>query len=364
MAPNNARWRILIPGCARFGFIARVRTLLPKLMSHENLLQVEGLSRFYGPLQAVKNISFEVRQGEVLGFLGPNGAGKTTTMQMLTGNLAPSQGRITVAGHDLLEDPRAAKAAIGYLPEQPPVYRDLTVDEYLDYCAALNRIERSKRRAARDAAKQKCGLAEVGRRLIGNLSKGYQQRVGIAQAIIHLPPVIILDEPTAGLDPIQIREIRHLVRELGKEHSVILSTHILTEVQTVCNHVQIINKGELVLNVSSDDLAQRLQLSVLTLRFRNPPDSTAIATLPGVKNVENTDGGSLRVYHDPSNDPTEALVKQSVEQNWGLAALIPQRATLEDIFLELTQDDGAPAEATATRAAAQAPQQTGGQAPP
>jgi ABC-2 type transport system ATP-binding protein len=328
-------------------------------MNHATLLQVEGLSRFYGSLQAVKNISFEVRQGEVLGFLGPNGAGKTTTMQMLTGNLAPSQGRITVAGHDLLEDPRTAKAAIGYLPEQPPVYRDLTVDEYLDYCAALNRIARSKRRTARDAAKDKCGLGEVGRRLIGNLSRGYQQRVGIAQAIIHLPPVIILDEPTAGLDPIQIREIRHLVRELGKEHSVILSTHILTEVQTVCNHVQIINKGELVLNVSSDELAQRMQSSVLTLRYRNMPDLAAIAKLTGVKNVESTDDGSLRVYHEPSTDPAEALVKLSVEQNWGLAALIPQRATLEDIFLELTRDDSAHTEAAAPHRDVQVPRQAG-----
>jgi len=328
-------------------------------MQHTTLLQVDGLSRFYGPLQAVKNISFEVRQGEVLGFLGPNGAGKTTTMQMLTGNLAPSQGRITVTGHDLLEDPRAAKAAIGYLPEQPPVYRDLTVDEYLDYCAALNRIERSKRRVARDAAKDKCGLSEVGRRLIGNLSKGYQQRVGIAQAIIHLPPVIILDEPTAGLDPIQIREIRHLVRELGKEHSVILSTHILTEVQSVCSHVQIINKGELVLNVSSDDLAQRMQSSVLTLRFRNTPDLAAIAIITGVKNVESTDGGSLRVYHELSTDPTEALVKCSVEQNWGLAALIPQRASLEDIFLELTKGEATHTEAAAARGDTPVPREAG-----
>ena len=328
-------------------------------MNQSTLLQVEGLSRFYGPLQAVKNISFEVRQGEVLGFLGPNGAGKTTSMQMLTGNLAPSQGRITVAGHDLLEDPRAAKAAIGYLPEQPPVYRDLTVDEYLDYCAALNRIARGKRRAARDAAKEKCGLSEVSRRLIGNLSKGYQQRVGIAQAIIHLPPVIILDEPTAGLDPIQIREIRNLVRELGKEHSVILSTHILTEVQTVCNHVQIINKGELVLNVSSDELAQRMQSSVLTLRLRNTPDLATIAKLAGVKNVERAEGGSLRVYHDPSSDPTEVLVKLSVEQNWGLAALIPQRASLEDIFLELTKDDNTQVETAATHRDVRVPREAG-----
>ena len=327
-------------------------------MRDETLLGVTGLSRFYGELQAVKNITFNVRQGEVLGFLGPNGAGKTTTMQMLTGNLAPSQGRITIAGHDLLEDPRAAKAAIGYLPELPPLYRDLSVDEYLDHCAALHRLARPKRRAAREAAKQKCGLLEVGRRLIGNLSKGYQQRVGIAQAIIHLPPVIILDEPTAGLDPIQIREIRHVIRELGKEHSVILSTHILPEVQSVCNHVQIIHKGELVLNDSIEGLAQRMQASVLAVTFRRPPwmaevretqeqfsrqtpELKLLAKLAGVKKIENLDDGSLRVYHEPSNDPTEALVKLAMDKNWGIVQITPQRATLEDIFVELTTDDSA-----------------------
>ncbi len=308
-------------------------------MNRDTLLKVEGLSRFYGPLQAVKNISFEIRQGEVLGFLGPNGAGKTTTMQMLTGNLAPSAGSVTVAGHDLLEDPRAAKAAIGYLPEQPPVYRELTVDEYLDYCAALNRLPRDQRRAAREAAKDKCGLSAVGRRLIGNLSKGYQQRVGIAQAIIHLPPVIILDEPTSGLDPIQIREIRQLIAALGRDHSVILSTHILPEVQSVCTRVQIINKGELVLSDSIDGLAQRMQSSVLTASFRRAPEPAAVAALPGVKSAERGASGELRLYHDPATDPAEALVALAVEKNWGLHALVPQRATLEDIFVELTTED-------------------------
>jgi len=314
---------------------------------NQTLLQVEGLSRFYGPLQAVKPISFEVRQGEVLGFLGPNGAGKTTTMQMLTGNLAPSAGSVTIAGHDLLEDPRAAKAAVGYLPEQPPVYRELSIDEYLDYCAALNRIERGQRRAAREAAKEKCGLTQVGRRLIGNLSKGYQQRVGIAQAIIHLPPVIILDEPTAGLDPIQIREIRHLIRDLGRDHSVILSTHILPEVQSVCTRVQIINKGELVLSDSIEGLAQRMQSSMLTVRFRAAPDPDTLSRLSGITKCESRDDGSWRLYHDPAVDPAEALVKLSVERNWGLTALIPQQASLEDIFVELTTEEAQPAEAMA-----------------
>lgn len=310
-------------------------------MNRAPLLAVEGLSRSYGTLEAVKNISFEVQQGEVLGFLGPNGAGKTTTMQMLTGNLAPSRGSVSVAGHDLRDDPRAAKTALGYLPEQPPVYRDLSVDEYLDYCAALHRIARPQRRAARENAKAKCGLTEVGLRLIGNLSKGYQQRVGIAQAIIHLPPVIILDEPTAGLDPIQIREIRNLIRDLGREHSVILSTHILPEVQSVCSRVQIIHKGTLVLSDSIDGLARRMQASVLAVTFSNPPDLRLLRELPGVKNIETLDDGSLHLYHEPAASPAEAVVKLAAEKNWGLTQLTPQRATLEDIFVSLTTEDHA-----------------------
>ena len=169
------------------------------------LVDVKDVSRSYGNIRAVKNLSFSIRKGEVLGFLGPNGAGKTTTMQIISGNLAADEGSVTIAGHDLLQQPKAAKAALGYLPEQPPLYRELTVNEYLDYCAALNRIARKQRKEARERAKESTGLLDVGGRLIANLSKGFQQRVALAQAIIHSPPVIILDEPTIGLDPIQIR---------------------------------------------------------------------------------------------------------------------------------------------------------------
>src|SRR5512143_1266958 len=223
-------------------------------MSNDTLIKVEHLVRYYGPQCAVNGVSFEVKRGEVLGFLGPNGAGKSTTMQMITGNLAPTAGRITINGIDILDKPKEAKAALGFLPEQPPVYRELTVDEYLRYCARLNRIAKGEIAKAMNNAKERCGLADVGKRLIGNLSKGYQQRVGIAQAIIHRPDVVILDEPTVGLDPIQIREIRKLIRELGGEHSVILSTHILPEVQATCNRVQIINKGQLVLSDNIEGL--------------------------------------------------------------------------------------------------------------
>ncbi|MFL6622774.1 MAG: ABC transporter ATP-binding protein [Sulfurifustaceae bacterium] len=321
-------------------------------MTETILAEVQNLSRYYGNLKAVNEVSFTLRQGEILGFLGPNGAGKTTTMQVLSGNLAPSGGTVRIAGHDLLDEPKAAKAALGYLPEQPPVYRDLTVDEYLDYCAALHRIPRARRIDARETAKAKCGLADVGRRLIGNLSKGYQQRVGIAQAIIHLPPLVILDEPTIGLDPIQIREIRTLIRELGKDHGVILSTHILPEVQATCDRVQIISKGNLVLTDSIDGLSRHLKSAALIAAFRNPPAASEIERLPGVRSVEMQDGGRVRVLHDPEQDPSEHLVRIATERNWGLKEIAPERASLEQIFVELTTTEPAAAETPASEAAA------------
>jgi len=319
-------------------------------MNDAVLVEVHNVSRYYGARLAIQDVSFTIRRGEVLGFLGPNGAGKTTTMQILSGNLAPSSGRVVIAGHDLLDDPRAAKAAIGYLPEQPPLYRELTVDEYLDYCAALNRLPRRQRRAARETAKARCGLKDNGRRLIGNLSKGYQQRVGIAQAIIHLPPVVILDEPTNGLDPIQIREIRRLIRELGREHGVILSTHILPEVQATCDRVQIIHKGRLVLSDSIEALAQHLKSATLIVAFRQPPDVARLEQLPGVRSVQTDTGGRVRIFYEPSADPTDAVVRLAGESGWGLHEIAPERLSLEELFVELTATTTA--EATTREAAA------------
>ena len=316
-------------------------------MSDNLLVEVDSVSRYYGDLVAVNDVSFTVSKGTVLGFLGPNGAGKTTTMQMITGNLAPTSGRITIAGHDLLDEPRAAKACIGYLPEQPPLYLEYTVDEYLDFCAALNRIPKKQRLGSRQQTKERCGLADIGRRLIGNLSKGYRQRVGIAQAIIHQPQVVILDEPTSGLDPIQIREIRTLVRELSQGHAVILSTHILPEVQSSCDHVQIIDRGKLVLNDSIDGLTQRTQSSTLSLRFSNSVDIAKIQQLNGVRSTRQLDDGRYQVYYQAGQDPTDALVKLAVDSQWGLRELMPEKASLEDMFLELTEHDKTQAEATA-----------------
>jgi len=305
------------------------------------LAEVSHLSRHYGTLQAVKDVSFIIRRGEVLGFLGPNGAGKTTTMQILSGNLAPSAGSVRIAGHDLIEDPHQAKRALGYLPEQPPVYRELTVNEYLDYCAALHRLPRAQRKPAREVAKEKCGLTDVGTRLIGLLSKGFQQRVGIAQAIIHLPALVILDEPTVGLDPIQIREIRALIRELGKEHGVILSTHILPEVQATCDHVQIIHKGELVLNDSIAGLAHRMKSTVLAAAFHGAVDMAALEALPGVQRVESNGNGRVRIFAVPGTELADAVVRLAAEHNWGLYEIAPERASLEQIFVELTTEEPA-----------------------
>jgi ABC-2 type transport system ATP-binding protein len=310
-------------------------------MSATPLIDVQHLYRHYGDTCAVQDVSFSIGKGDVLGFLGPNGAGKSSTMQIISGNLAPSAGRVLINGIDILDDPKRAKAELGYLPEQPPLYRELTVDEYLSYCGRLRGVRRGPLHAALQNAKERCGLAEVGRRLIGNLSKGYQQRVGIAQAILHAPTVVILDEPTVGLDPIQIREIRRLIRELGREHSVILSTHILPEVQATCSRVQIIHRGRLVFHDSIANLGQRLRTTSLVAGLRSPPSLQELAALPGVDAAERAGAGRVRLRFSPEEDPAEELVARSVAEAWGLYELIPEHQTLEQVFLELTCGDAA-----------------------
>ena len=306
------------------------------------LVKVENLTRRYGDTLAVNQVSFELYKGEVLGFLGPNGAGKSTTMQMITGNLAPSAGQVSIHGFDLIDDPLQAKTFIGYLPENPPVYRELTVDEYLIYCARLHRVNRDALAGAVEEAKLHCGLQEVGHRLIGNLSKGFQQRVGIAQAIIHNPQVVILDEPTVGLDPIQIREIRGLIKSLGRERSVILSTHILPEVQSTCDRVQIIRRGELIYNAGIDQLNLRGQGQSLTLALRSPPSLEILQQMDGIHQVTSLDPQRFHLQLDSAAEMVrvaERLVSESVAQQWGLFELIPDNTTLEEIFVELTTSD-------------------------
>ncbi|MGH8664465.1 MAG: ABC transporter ATP-binding protein [Burkholderiales bacterium] len=297
------------------------------------------LSRQFGAHAAVRDIDLTLRRGEVLGLLGPNGAGKTTTMQMLTGNLAPSAGRISICGIDLVDKPVEAKRHIGYLPEHPPLYRELTVDEFLRLAARLHGMPRLRLPQALASAKARCGLSDTGKRLLGSLSKGYQQRVGIAQAIIHDPDVVVLDEPTVGLDPIQIRDIRALIRELRENRSVILSTHILPEVESVCDRVEIMHLGRVVFSDTIGGLGRFNRGLALHAAFRHPPQAAELAALPGVTSVEAVDEQQFVLGRDPQLDPTELLVERSVQAGWGLYQLGPAHSRLEDVFVQLTRDE-------------------------
>ncbi|HUP91520.1 MAG TPA: ABC transporter ATP-binding protein [Solimonas sp.] len=303
-------------------------------MQSEVLIEARALTRRYGPATAVDSLDLTLRKGEILGLLGPNGAGKSTTMKMLTGNLAASSGEVFIKGRSLREDPKSAKQHLGYMPEQPPVYPELTVDEYLDFCGSLHGIARGARAAAVASAKRDCGLVDVGGRLIGNLSKGFQQRVGLAQAIIHRPEVVVLDEPTVGLDPIQIREIRTLITDLGKAHSVILSSHILPEIQAVCGRVMIINRGRLVYNQTIAEA--NAGAGTLFVGLRNAPQLSELAILPGVKTATALGEGRYRLSAHEGADPREAIAEAAVRNRWGLLELRLQARTLEDVFVELT----------------------------
>lgn len=303
------------------------------------LLEARNLSRQYGSTIAVQQINITVKRGEILGFLGPNGAGKSTTMNMLSGNLAPSRGEIRINGVDLFSDPKSAKAQLGYLPETPPLYRELTVSEYLQHCARLNGLRGKPLKTAVDLVVERCGLGDVSRRLIGQLSKGYQQRTGIAQAIVHRPAVVILDEPTSGLDPLQIRQIRDLIREIANEHSVILSTHILPEVDMLCDQVQIISKGKVVFADSLEALHQQRRNNSLKVTMLNPPPAAMLTALPGVTAIEQLSAQQIRLHYMATNAPTQQLLAAAVNGQWQLQELIHEQDSLEDIFMELINSE-------------------------
>jgi len=308
------------------------------------LLEAQNLSRNFGPNVAVQNIDITVKRGEILGFLGPNGAGKSTTMKMLSGNLAPDSGEIRINGFDLLAQPKQAKAQLGYLPENPPLYRELTVSEYLQHCARLNQLRGKLLTSAVDIVIERCGLGDVRRRLIGQLSKGYQQRTGIAQAIVHNPAVVILDEPTSGLDPLQIRQIRELIREIANEHSVILSTHILPEVEMLCDRVQIISKGHVVFADSLAALHQQRHHSSLRIMLSSPPPIKELHSLSHVSSVEVLSSQQFRIIYHPEQDPTENLLAKAISNQWQLQELVREQDSLEDIFMQLIKIDAPNAE--------------------
>jgi ABC-2 type transport system ATP-binding protein len=300
---------------------------------------VTRLVHDYDAFRAVDDITFDIRRGEVLGLLGPNGAGKSTTMRIVAGTMAATEGRVLICGYDLAEQPLEARSRIGYLPEIPPLYRDLRVNEFLDYCARLHRIPADRLAKAIDSAKTRCGLETTGNRIIGRLSKGYQQRVGIAQAIIHNPALVILDEPTVGLDPVQILEIRELIRTLGNDHSVILSTHILAEVQAVCDRVLIMNHGKLVLDKSMEELDSSQPPETTRVALACPPPIEVLEKIPEVSRVEQLDAQHFVVRHGAGAFDAQQLAKDAAMNGWGLYEMTPDRSTLEDIFVQLTCHD-------------------------
>lgn len=305
------------------------------------MIKVQNLTRYYGPTRAVYDISFHVDKGEIVGFLGPNGAGKTTTMRMLTGFLPPSDGTARVAGFDVFYDSLEVRRRVGYMPETVPLYPEMTVWAYLDYMAALRRLPDRER--AVDRVLESCDIGDHADTVIGKLSKGYRQRVGLAQAILHEPEVLILDEPTIGLDPRQVTDVRALIREVGREHTVILSSHVLPEVSQTCGRVLIINKGEIVAEGAPEELTAQLQGAewvLVRIADAGPGAVEVLERVDGVISVEPVDGGAYQVSCTREQDRRAELARAVVERGWGLLELRTVGMSLEDIFLELTTEEG------------------------
>jgi ABC-2 type transport system ATP-binding protein len=311
------------------------------------VIEVQHLTKRYGPTTAVDDISFRVEKGEILGFLGPNGAGKTTTMRVLTGYMPPTDGKAVVAGYDIFEEPIEAKRRIGYLPETPPLYPEMTVRDYLLFVSRIKGVPRAARKSRVADVMERTRVADMANRHCGKLSKGYRQRVGLAQALLHNPEVLILDEPTAGLDPKQIIETRHLIKQLGGEHTVILSTHILPEVGQTCGRVVIINKGRVVAVDTPDNLTSRLRGSETMYVQVDAPAAgdvrTALQGVPGVTDVSMAEprgtASSYEVNSESGHDVRRELASAIVSRGWGLLELRPLRMSLEEIFLHLTTED-------------------------
>ena len=320
------------------------------------MIEVQHLTKRYGRVTAVDDVSFRVERGEILGFLGPNGAGKTTTMRILTGYMPATEGRAMVAGLDIFDKPIEAKRRIGYLPETPPLYPDMTVREYVDFVARIKGVSSKERKDRVDAVMKRAHVADMADRHCAKLSKGYRQRVGLAQALIHNPDVLILDEPTAGLDPKQIIETRDLIRSLAGDHTIVLSTHILPEVAQTCHRVVIINKGRVVAVDTPENLTARLkgaETMYVQVDAAGADVMPALSSIPGVIRVIPAEQrgiiGGFEVESERDTDIRRDLARAVVTQGWGLLELRPMRMSLEEIFLQVTTDESAeaaPLEAT------------------
>ncbi len=313
------------------------------------MIEVENLSKVYVDLPAVDDVTFFVPEGQVLGFLGPNGAGKTTAMRMLTTFLRPTAGRIRVGGFDADDDPVELRRHIGYLPENAPLYPEMRVDEYLRFRSDIEEVPHRNQVARVDDVVERCLLGDVRRQVIGTLSKGFRQRVGLAGALVHQPQVLILDEPTVGLDPNQIIRIRELLVELGQDHTVLLSTHILPEVETVCDRVLIINKGRIVADGTPDGLRSRMAgQATIDVVLKDAPEDhalSALETLAGIVGVNALGDGRFRLECDGESEPQESVFRLAVERDWPLMEMTPGKTSLEDVFVRLTTDEPAePAE--------------------
>lgn len=307
------------------------------------VIEINNLVKKYGDHVAVDDLSLTVEPGKIYGFLGPNGAGKSTTMNIITGYLGATSGEVKINGHDIFKEPEEAKKCIGYLPEIPPLYVDMTVREYLYFVAELKKLEKSLRKRYVEEAMETTGITDVANRMIRNLSKGYRQRVGFAQAILGYPEIIILDEPTVGLDPKQIIEIRELIRKLGEKHTVILSSHILTEISAVCDHVFIISKGKLVASDATENLvslmsgAQEIEVTVRTDVAEAQKELASIAAVSKVE-VKNEDAGELIVYAKKGADVREDVFRTLAEKHFAVLEMHTIEKSLEDVFLEITQE--------------------------
>ena len=307
------------------------------------MIHVQGLTKNYGQRRAVSNLNFEIQKGEIVGFLGPNGAGKTTTMRILTGYMPPSSGTAELGGFDVIENPLEVRRLVGYMPETVPLYNDMTVFDYLMYMAKIRRVEDPEDRI--DDVLEMVSMEDRSNGYIGKLSKGMRQRIGLAQAILHRPEVLILDEPTIGLDPGQIIEVRSLIRDIGKEHTVLLSTHILSEAQQLCNRVMIINKGQLVAEDSTERLQTRLtgaQRVLLRIRGDVSEAVPLVASTPGVTSVITKDMETLEFETQPGEDARANVARSVIHAGLDLLELSNITMSLEDIFLQLTRDDVLP----------------------
>lgn len=309
------------------------------------MIEVHSLTKKYGENLAIDNLDFRINKGEVVGFLGPNGAGKSTTMKIITGFMAPTSGEARIAGFDVFEDPIEVKKRIGYLPETPPVYGDMRVDDYLKFVAELKGVPSAERKKAVDRALEKTNLGAVRRRLIHNLSKGFRQRVGIAQALVSNPDVLILDEPTVGLDPKQVAEIRQLIKELRGEHTIILSTHILPEVQATCERIIIINKGKIVAQDTIEKLSslqsggRKVHIKLRQTSHEAPKFLAATRGVVGVRAGATSQDWEVDAEGDEA--VIESLARAAMDQGYGLLEIGSKRADLEDIFLKLTYGEAA-----------------------